>query len=109
MKEIANYPIQGLATADMVPLMLGMLYRYIYSDVMEEAAQQVTPLMLMAVHDSALIEVSTATIGVVVPKMKAFLETVPHQMQQVFGMNCGGLPFKVGVSAGDNWEDLKEI
>jgi DNA polymerase I-like protein with 3'-5' exonuclease and polymerase domains len=106
-QEIANYPIQGLATADMAPLMIGMLYRYIYSDAMGILAP--TPLLLMAVHDSVLVELEESTIPVLVPRMKGFLEGLPHHMQVLFGMNCGGLPFKVGVSVGDNWEDLKDF
>lgn len=107
-QEIANYPVQGLATADIAPLMVGMLYRYVYSGRFDGAEFQ-RPRLLIPVHDSVLTDVDEGTLLRDVGLMKRFLEQVPEQMMAVFGLDCSGLPFKVGVSCGSNWEDMFDI
>lgn len=108
-QEIANYPIQGTATADMVPLMIGMLYRYVYGHTFDKVMEGGDrPRLLMPVHDSVVTDVAEGTLSRDVGLMGIFLETLPKQINEVFDLDCRGLPFKVGVSAGDNWEEMQD-
>lgn len=108
-QEIANYPIQGLATADIAPLMVGMLYRFIHGKWTEQQRSPTDlPRLLIPVHDSILVEVSAGTLKEDVGLMRKFMESVPGQMMAAFGIDSLGLQFKVGVSVGSNWEDMKD-
>lgn len=104
-QELANYPIQGFATADIAPLMIGVLYRYVYS---EAFPQEHAPMLRIPVHDSVLVDVDEGTLARDVGLMARLLETVPEQLAKVFGLDSLGLPFKVGVSVGRNWEDMND-
>ena len=108
-QQIANYPIQGLATADMVPLMVGLLYRFVYSEEMRALSHDKKPRLLMAVHDSVLLEVDNTTQHATMKAMKRLLESLPDQMKTLFKLDCKGLPFKVGVALGSNWEDMEDL
>lgn len=101
--ETANYPIQSLATGDIVPTMMWVLDRALeekYGDKVRIVNQ---------VHDSLLLNVDKDFTGDlaygVVEYAKSILERAPEVISAVFGINFN-LPLKVDAKWGWDWGTL---
>lgn len=72
--EIKNYPVQGGATGDVVPLMVGKLYRRL------RAAKHLREnvLLIGTVHDSVVLDVNAAQVDV-----RRIARSVKHCLDQV--------------------------
>jgi DNA polymerase-1 len=98
--ELKNWPIQGFATGDVVPMMVGILLRKL-----EEAGLTKKGVSLvMTVHDSVVLDVPTDLLYSTAEISKQVLESAPQALKQYFGID---FPCKlsVGVDAGYNWQD----
>jgi DNA polymerase-1 len=100
--ELKNWPIQGFATGDVVPMMVGILLRKL-----EEANLSSSALLVMTVHDSVVLDVPTHLVYDTAALAKKTLEDAPMYMKQYFGID---FPCKlgVGVEVGINWQDKTE-
>lgn len=101
-QQIANYPVQGTATADIVPMMVGYTWRTIRRLYTTAEVQ-----FIMSVHDSLLVEVLNNN-AMITAKVRELLSNVPVLMMDTFGIDVGELKFEVGMKSGKNWEDMKE-
>lgn len=90
--EIKNYPVQGLATGDIVPMMMGRLLR-------ELVRRGLKAKLVNQVHDSILLDVPQEELDTVVECGKMVLES--NCFEEVFGVPF--LPLKVSIGIGDNW------
>lgn len=102
--ELKNYLIQGSATGDMVPTMVGILQRRLEeAGYWPEVAQ-----LVMTVHDSVLLDVKEEHLYNVASLAKEVMESAPSVMKSLFNID---FPCKlsVGVEAGLNWQDKEEI
>lgn len=101
--ELKNWPIQGFATGDVVPMMVGILLRQL------ECAK-LTPevKLVMTVHDSVVLDVPKSLLHQTAKLAKETLEKAPQYMKSVFNID---FPCKlgVGVEAGLNWQDKTEL
>ncbi len=98
--ELKNWPIQGFATGDVVPMMVGILLRKL-----EEAGLTSNGVRLvMTVHDSVVLDVPEKLLYTTAEIAKNVLESAPQALKQYFGID---FPCKlsVGVDAGYNWQD----
>jgi len=105
--KFKNYPIQGFATGDVVPEMLGRVNRYLYSWKRTD-----NPLLINTVHDSMLLDVPpndniTSIMRHVVVDLQAILEDVPKALEERWGITTD-LPFNVGFEVGDSWGTTKK-
>lgn len=102
--ELKNYMVQGGATGDKVPLMVGVMRKVLRNrpDLKDKC------LMVNTVHDSILFDVHKDVLWEAAKLIKQTLENLPHYYKEAFGVSLA-LPFKVEVSAGPNWLDQKEI
>jgi DNA polymerase I-like protein with 3'-5' exonuclease and polymerase domains len=100
--ELKNYPIQGTATGDIVPLMVGLLQR-----TLEEVYPDGVHLV-MTVHDSVLLDVKEGLVYDVARLAKELLEDAPAYLKSVFNID---FPCRLscGVEAGTNWQDKIDI
>jgi DNA polymerase I-like protein with 3'-5' exonuclease and polymerase domains len=100
--ELKNWPIQGFATGDVVPMMVGILLRKL-----EEANLSSSALLVMTVHDSVVLDVPNDLVYDTAALAKKTLEDAPMYMKQYFGID---FPCKlgVGVEVGTNWQDKTE-
>ena len=106
-QQIANYPVQGTATADIVPMMLCMAWRALRNKYDTDKLR-----FLMTVHDSLLVEYKHETDDEVmdfIKEVRELLSQVVVQFKGVFNVDVGGIEFKVGCKQGYNWEDMEEI
>ena len=101
--ELKNWPIQGFATGDVVPMMVGILLRKL-----EEAGYADCALLVMTVHDSVVLDVHVNMLHNVATLAKKTLEDAPMYMKQYFDID---FPCKlgVGVESGINWQDKQTL
>jgi DNA polymerase I-like protein with 3'-5' exonuclease and polymerase domains len=100
--QLKNYPVQGFATGDIVPLVLGKLFRVLKNS---EYAQQA--LLINTVHDSIILDVKKEVLDEVCKLVKDVMESAPAYLDEVFGIKFD-LPLPVGISYGPTWGEQKE-
>lgn len=100
--ELKNWPIQGFATGDVVPMMVGLLLNQLEKENLTEAK------LVMTVHDSVVLDVPKNLLYTVASVAKKTLESAPQYLKSVFNID---FPCKlsVGVEAGNNWQDKEEL
>lgn len=102
--KMKNYPVQGLATGDIVPTMVGILY-----DVLKSNAKLARScLMVNQVHDSIMFDCRKDVLNEALHVIRDTLEDAPRIISQIYNIKFE-LPLKVSVSVGPNWKDVKEI
>jgi DNA polymerase-1 len=101
--EMKNYPVQSLATGDIVPLMIGILFRELC-----KAGLYDTVHLVNTVHDSIILDVHIDSLKEAVGLCKSVLENVPRYLEEVFDIKTT-LPFKVEITAGKNWKEQEDI
>ena len=98
--EMKNYPIQGLATGDIVPLMLGVIYR--------KLIDRVDVKMLNTIHDSVLFDVQAESIGDFILDIKEIFQNTHKYYEETFKHPLA-LKLNAGVSYGENWFEMIEV
>lgn len=102
--KMKNYPVQGLATGDIVPTMVGILY-----DVLKSNAKLARScLMVNQVHDSIMFDCRKDVLNEALHVIRETLEDAPRIISHIYNIKFE-LPLKVTVSVGPNWKDVKEI
>jgi len=96
---IKNYRVQGMATGDIVPMMVGVLVRWLYENDLDETVKFVN-----TVHDSIVLDIHETQLYTVAHGAKKLLESAPALLKTNFNINFT-LPLKVEVSYGRNWHD----
>lgn len=101
--ELKNWPIQGFATGDVVPMMVGILLRKL-----EEANIHDQALLVMTVHDSVVLDTTEEMLYKAASIAKKTLEDAPKYLKMYFDIDFP-CQLKVGVEAGDNWQNKEEL
>lgn len=89
--KMCNYPIQGLATGDIVPMMLAYVEKWIRDQDLTGKIR-----MLNTIHDSVLFEVEEDRVLGYANMLKEKLEEAPEVFESVFKKSFD-LPLKVDV------------
>jgi DNA polymerase-1 len=101
--KMCNYPVQGLATGDIVPMMLAHIEKWIRTS---EDADVRTIRLINTVHDSILFEVPTGVAPILARKIKEQLESAASVFERVFRVRFP-LPLTVNVKYGSkSWAEL---
>lgn len=101
--ELKNWPIQGFATGDVVPMMVGILLRKL-----EEAHLTPEVKLVMTVHDSVVLDVPIDRLEKCAILAKQTLEDAPKYMKSIFNIDFP-CQLGVGVDAGLNWQDKEAL
>jgi DNA polymerase I-like protein with 3'-5' exonuclease and polymerase domains len=98
--ELKNYPIQGLATGDIVPMMLGIIFRQLKNrdDVK----------MVNTIHDSLMFDVELDSVTPFIKEITEVLKLTHSYFEDIFKKPLA-LKLNAGASVGINWFDMKEI
>lgn len=98
--ELKNYPIQGLATGDIVPMMLGIIFRKLVGrdDVK----------MVNTIHDSLMFDVQMDSIGDFLLEITELLKDTHKYFEKTFKKPLA-LKLNAGASYGINWYDMSEV
>ena len=100
--QMKNFPVQGISTGDIVPMMLGYVYKKFFETNWHRDA-----LLINTVHDSIIVDVNSESTAVVLGKaMEYWMERVPELLQEHFGIETD-LPFNVDVSIAKSWAETK--
>ena len=99
--QIKNYPVQGLATADIVPLACIKIYK-----LMNE--QKVKSLLINTVHDSIVADVYPGEEAVMSKIFDEGTASVIPALDEYYGINFN-VPLDTEIKMGYNWLDMKEI
>jgi len=98
--ELKNYPVQGLATGDIVPMMLGIIFRQLLGrdDVK----------MVNTVHDSLMFDVKSDSADAFITEITTILQCTHMYFEETFKKPLA-LKLNAGASIGKNWFDMKEL
>ena len=97
--ELKNYSIQGGATGDLVPMMLGELYMLIKD--MKDVK------LINTIHDSIMLDVHESQLKTICEGLKKFLTNVPKYAKLHLGVELD-LPFPVEIEYGRDWGNMKQ-
>jgi DNA polymerase I-like protein with 3'-5' exonuclease and polymerase domains len=98
--EFKNYPVQGLATGDIVPMMLGIMFRQLKS--------RVDVKMVNTIHDSLMFDVQADSADNFIKEMTDLLKNTHNYFEGIFGKPLA-LKLNAGASVGINWYEMKEL
>lgn len=108
--QIKNYPVQGLATGDLVPLMCGILTRYLISESQDDG-YDIIPIN--TVHDSIMLDsprdpLAESRVLEQLKACKTILESAPNYMEKVYGIDWD-MPTPVDIEYGKTWADMTRL
>ena len=98
--ELKNYPVQGLATGDIVPMVLGVMFRLL------KGRDDVK--MVNTIHDSLMFDVRLSSADDFVKGMTELLQNTHVYFETIFGKPLA-LKLNAGASVGINWYEMKEL
>ena len=98
--ELKNYPIQGLATGDIVPMMLGVIFR--------ELKGRDDVKMVNTIHDSLMFDVDSSALLNFIEEIKTLLDNTHKYFLDTFKVPLA-LKLNAGVSVGKDWFNMKEL
>lgn len=102
--QIANYPMQGFSTGDIVPEVLGRLHRALA----QENSLYDLFLPINTVHDSIIFDVHNSVLNQGASVVKEVMERAPQWMWERFGIDIN-LPLGVDLEYGRTWEQLTKL
>ena len=99
--QIKNYPVQGFATADIVPLACINIY-----NLMRE--HKVKSLLVNTVHDSIVADVYPGEESVMGKIFKQGTSSVIQSLKEYYNIDFN-VPLDTETKIGYNWLDMKEV
>ena len=97
--QIKNYPVQGFATADIVPLACINI-----QELLEE--HNTKSLLINTVHDSIVADVSPGEESLVASCLNKGCLGVIQRMKDMYDIDFN-VPLDVELKVGSNWLDTK--
>jgi DNA polymerase I-like protein with 3'-5' exonuclease and polymerase domains len=102
--QIANYPMQGFATGDIVPEVLGRIHRALTVD--DDLWNYCLPIN--TVHDSIIFDVRENALQKAGRTIKEVMQAAPRWMKMRFNVDID-LPLNVDVEYGKDWSSLTKL
>jgi DNA polymerase I-like protein with 3'-5' exonuclease and polymerase domains len=96
---IKNYPVQGFATADIVPLVLVEIHKEL---------AQLNSVVVNSVHDSIVIDVHPDEVE----QVRAIIKDVQDRLHDLIAQRWGvdfNVPLALEAKLGNNWLEQKEV
>ena len=99
--EMKNYPVQGFATADIVPMILGKVLKNVMLQYTDKA------YMINTVHDSILFDIHPQYVqGFIVTLSDELSKTAQH-MKDIFDIDIT-VPLGFDIELGTSWGNKKK-
>jgi DNA polymerase-1 len=101
---IKNYPVQGFATADLLPLALIRLHKTL------KAMTTIKPKskIINTVHDSIVMDVHPDEKSQMVKLMRESMLCIPNECKLKFNVDFD-MPIDIELKIGHDWLNLQEI
>ena len=102
--SIKNYPVQGFATADLLPLALIRLHKSL------KAMQKPVPKskIINTVHDSIIMDVHPDEKDWMINLLKRSMLCIPEECSREFGIDFD-MPIEIELKIGKDWLNLEEL
>ena len=97
--RIKNYPVQGFATADVVPVILMEIERRLFD---------YRSCIVNTVHDSIVIDVHPDEEDAVIGIIKAVDKDLVQLVEKAYGVTIN-VPMKLEAKIGPNWLETKDV
>lgn len=98
---ICNYPVQGFATADLLPMALVKLHQ----DMIDKSMKS---LICNTVHDSIVIDVYPGEEQMCIETMAAAMLCLPQETERRYDISYD-MPVGIELKMGTNWLDLEPV
>ena len=98
---VVNYPVQGFATGDLVPLSCIRAHKLFKKN-------KVKSRLILSVHDSIVVDVSPEETGLIKELLKEAMVGVVGEAKQRWNYEFV-LPLDIEIAVGSNWMDVVEI
>ena len=102
--SIKNYPVQGFATADILPLALIRLSKSLRAMVDPQAKSKI----INTVHDSIVMDVHPDEKEQMIQLLKRSMLCIPHECKTRFNLDFD-MPIDIELKIGHDWLNLEEI
>ena len=99
--NICNYPVQGFATADLLPIALVELDGFF-------AENNLQSVICNTVHDSIVIDAHPSEIDICIKLMQEAMLCLPYETNRRYNVTYD-MPVGIEIKMGDNWLDLQEV
>ena len=99
--QVKNYPVQGFATADIVPLTCIAVDNLMVQN-------KVKSLLINTIHDSVLIDVHPNEEDVIIDIVKRGARNVVPMMKEYYDIDFN-VPLDTDVKVGYNWLEMREV
>jgi len=96
---IKNYPVQGFATGDVVPVVL---------NEMHERLRQMKSCLVNTVHDSMVVDVHPDEVDQVIQLVNDLNLELNKLIEETYGINMN-VPMLLEAKIGNNWLDTVDI
>jgi len=102
--EMKNYPVQGFATADIMALYRGRVYRKLLNERLTKDIK-----LINTVHDSVMLDVrGEGLVRYTYDLLSAEADRLPTLLKDLWDIDCD-LEFKVECKYGQKWSELKKL
>jgi DNA polymerase-1 len=98
---MCNYPVQGFATADLLPIALVRLHEMLKENNMQS-------VLCNTVHDSIVIDAHPTEIDDCIDIMKLAMLSVANGALERYGVRYD-MPVEIEIKKGDNWLDTEDV
>ena len=99
--EMKNYPIQGFGTADIVPVVLNMVYDSLHR-IYDGWEGNGTPFLINTVHDSIMFDCPAAELVTLFAAVEHVFRDFPHKFKELFDYELK-VVYNYDVKVGKNW------
>jgi len=99
--QIKNYPVQSIATAEIVPLAC-----ILFKEVLD--SKKYKSLIINTVHDSIVVDVHPDEIDTIPFELRKAMLRVPERLLAQFDLTLD-VPMGIDLKIGDDWLDMEEI
>ena len=99
--QVKNYPVQGFATADIVPLTCIAVDNLMVQN-------KVKSLLINTIHDSVLIDVHPNEEDMIIDIVKKGARNVVPMMKEHYDIDFN-VPLDTDVKVGYNWLEMREV
>ena len=99
--SICNYPVQGFATGDLLPIALVYLYNSMKN-------KELKSVICNTVHDSIVLDVFPGEEDTVTDLVAEAMLSLPDECQRRYGISYD-MPIGLEIKMGPNWLDTKTV
>lgn len=96
---IKNYPVQGFATGDVVPVVLNEMHKRL---------QSMQSCLVNTVHDSMVIDIHPDEVQQVINMVNDMNDGLADLVAKTYGVQMN-VPLLLEAKIGDNWLDQKDV